>query len=65
MAAYLRDQNVRNVSIDAESLAQINYVFFERFQELNRELEKSNKKAFFTYIIRFDNKGYRVFRSMS
>ncbi|MBN3730910.1 hypothetical protein [Burkholderia sp. Tr-20390] len=61
MAAYLRDQNVRNVSIDAESLGQINYVFFERFQELNRELEKSNKKAFFTYIIRFDNKGYRVF----
>lgn len=61
MAFYLRDQHVQNLCIDAEALTQINNVFTERYQQLLTELAASSKSAFFTYIIRFDNKGYRVF----
>ncbi len=61
MAFYLRDQQVQNVSTDSEALTQINSVFAERFAQLQAELVSQGKKAFFTYIIRFDNKGYRVF----
>jgi hypothetical protein len=61
MAFYIRDQHVQNLSFDVEGLAQINSVFAERFTQLQAELAPAGKKAFFTYIIRFDNKGYRVF----
>ena len=61
MAFFLRDQHVQNVSTDSEALSQINSVFAERFRQLQAELVPQGKKAFFTYIIRFDNKGYRVF----
>jgi hypothetical protein len=63
MASYLRDQNVQNISIDADALSQISKVFAERFAQLQAELKGTESKgeAFFTYIIRFDNKGYRVF----
>lgn len=64
MAHYLRDQHIQNVSIDAEALIQINNVFAERFRQLQTELGEATPqgaKAFFTYIIRFDGKGYRVF----
>lgn len=64
MAFYLRDQRVENVSTDSEALAQISSVFAERFAQLQAELRgqaPQGKSAFFTYIIRFDNKGYRVF----
>lgn len=64
MAFYLRDQHVQNVSLDAEALTQVNCVFAERFAQLQADLNESvpqEKRAFFTYIIRFDNKGYRVF----
>ncbi len=61
MAFYLRDQHVHNVSMDLEALTQINSVFAERFAQLQAELGSKGKHAIFTYIIRFDNKGYRVF----
>jgi len=64
MAFYLRDQHIENVSTDAEALTQISNVFAERFAQLQAELKEKateGKGAFFTYIIRFDNKGYRVF----
>lgn len=64
MAHYLRDQHIQNVSIDADALIQINDVFTERFTQLQSELREvppQSAKAFFTYIIRFDGKGYRVF----
>lgn len=60
MAFYIRDQHVQNLSLDAEALTQINGTFAERFEQLLAILPE-NKNAFFTYIIRFDNKGYRVF----
>lgn len=61
MAFYIRDQYVQNLSVNVEALSQINNVFNERFRQLKAELSAAEKTAFFTYIIRFDNKGYRVF----
>lgn len=64
MAFYLRDQHIENVSTDAEALTQISKVFAERFAQLQPiapEGAAQAPTAFFTYIIRFDNKGYRVF----
>lgn len=64
MAHYLRDQHIQNISIDADALIQINNVFTERFRQLQTELRDApppSANAFFTYIIRFDGKGYRVF----
>lgn len=64
MAFYLRDQHIQNVSTDAEALMQISHVFAERFAQLVAELKEKvpqGKGPFFSYIIRFDNKGYRVF----
>jgi hypothetical protein len=61
MAFYIRDQHVQNLSLDVEGLAQIDSIFTERFTQLEAELLPAGQDAFFTYIIRFDNKGYRVF----
>ncbi len=63
MAHYLRDERITNVTINADSLKQISEVFIERETSLNiNNIDNSNnKKAFISWIIRFDNKGYRVF----
>lgn len=61
MAHYLRDQHVHDLSINEQALSQISNLFTERYQHLIDELTAQGKTAFFTYIIRFDNKGYRVF----
>lgn len=61
MAYYLRDQHVKNIALDAEALKQINSVFLDRFTQLQAQLLSSGKTVVFSYVIRFDNKGYRVF----
>ncbi len=64
MAHYLRDQQVAHVSITEDSLIQLSALFTERAETLNTlltEVDATDKRAFLTYIIRFDNKGYRVF----
>jgi len=61
MAHYLRDQHVHDLCINEQALTQISNVFAERHHQLIEELTAQGKSAFFTYIIRFDNKGYRVF----
>lgn len=64
MAHYLRDEHVTNLSVNADNLAQLSAVFSERVGALNSKIPENDdtgKKAFLTYIIRFDNKGYRVF----
>lgn len=64
MAFYLRDQYIKNVSIDIDALSQLSSIFAERLLQL-QSIEASgtqqNPTSFLTYIIRFDNKGYRVF----
>lgn len=64
MAVFLRDERVTNLSINADNLAQLSAVFSDRAGVLNTNVpanDETGKKAFLTYIIRFDNKGYRVF----
>lgn len=64
MAHYLRDERISNLSINADSLAQLSAVFADRAATLNvnvSEIDNGSNRAFLTYVIRFDNKGYRVF----
>lgn len=64
MAHFLRDQQIANASITEENLIQLSALFSERLGTLNAHLTETDladKRAFLTYIIRFDNKGYRVF----
>ncbi|MDI9698446.1 hypothetical protein QM312_21100 [Burkholderia cenocepacia] len=62
MAFYLRDQSIENVSIDGEAIKVLNGVFVERSNQLIAEFAgQEGKNSFLSYIIRFDNKGYRVF----
>ena len=64
VAHFLRDERLTNLSIDGDSLAQLSAVFADRaaalFAKIPADADES-KKPYFTYIIRFDNKGYRVF----
>jgi hypothetical protein len=64
MAHFLRDQLISNVSITEESLSQLSAIFEEKEKILNEFAAGSNNeddKAVLMFIIRFDNKGYRVF----
>lgn len=64
MSHYLKDKQITNTSVTEEGLAQICAVFAERASTLNALLpedDTSGKKAILSYVIRFDNKGYRVF----
>lgn len=64
MAHFLRDQHVANLSVTADNLAQISAVFVDRTMMLNANVpedDDTGKRAILSYIIRFDNKGYRVF----
>lgn len=64
MAYFLRDQHVTNLTVDEDSLRHINTVFESRERAINTnvpENDNTGQRAFLTYIIRFDNKGYRVF----
>lgn len=58
MAQFLRDERFANLTINRESLVQLASVFENRRQALN-VAQDDNKFLF--YVIRFDNKGYRVF----
>lgn len=64
MAHFLRDQQISNVSLTEDNLVQISSAFEDRAVMLNANVpdnDGGDKWAFLTYIIRFDNKGYRVF----
>lgn len=64
MAHYLRDQQISNISITEDHLVQLSSIFEEREKMLNEIAETTkiqDDEAILMYIIRFDNKGYRVF----
>lgn len=66
MAHFLRDQFVKNLSITAENVTQICAVFADRAKILNdkiidKDAEDNQTEAILYYVIRFDNKGYRLF----
>ena len=64
MAHFLRDTKISSLSATEENLAQLSSTFVERAAMINANVAddaQQVKGAFVTYIIRFDNKGYRVF----
>lgn len=68
MAHFLRDELLKNLTIDEEALTQISRIFEARaatMPEVVHQADGKDPDAFLTYIIRFDNKGYRVFALQS
>lgn len=64
MAKFLRDEFIYNVSIKEDMLIQLSEVFVARGAPLLEIAENSDddkKKPFITFILRFDNKGYKLF----
>ncbi|MCF3650175.1 hypothetical protein [Synoicihabitans lomoniglobus] len=64
MAHFYRDQQVSNLKIDGDVLRQIDSVFQARGVLLNQQVlneSEQGNKSFLTYVIRFDEKGYRLF----
>ena len=63
MAHFLRDSQVTNLSTTEDNLAQLSSAFLERAAMINANVPEihPDKAAFVTYVIRFDNKGYRIF----
>ena len=60
MALFLRDERIANLTIDKAALIQLASVFENRHQAMNVQQDQNDNKLLF-YVIRFDNKGYRVF----
>lgn len=63
MATFYRDQVVTNTTISKDDLIQLNTAFENQRAELNEGIQDTDtdKWALYFYVIRFDNKGYRVF----
>jgi hypothetical protein len=66
---FLRDENVSNLSIDEEALTLISDELLARANVINELLPDKDKghkqqqqQQIVTYIIRFDNKGYRLYQ---
>ena len=63
MAQFLRDEKIENITIDKDALEQLHQVFASRISSIPELSSTAGTKqeSFLTYIIRFDNKGYRIF----
>lgn len=63
VAQFLRDEHVANLTINESTLEQVNAVLEVRRASLSPKPNgtPTDQAVFLTYIIRFDNKGYRVF----
>jgi hypothetical protein len=63
MAHFLRDQQLTNLTLDEGDLRRIIEALETRKTALNAHVkpeDQTNKGGVLTYVIRFDNKGYRV-----
>lgn len=64
MAKYLRDEHLKNITINEQSLELVNSFLIERGISINREIEQANGSKddilLLTYVIRFDNRGYKL-----
>lgn len=64
MPNFLRDQLVTNISISEDGLRQLGALFEERAEVLRKLKHAAGGEedpVFVTYVIRFDEKGYRFF----
>src|SRR6266478_273987 len=63
MAQFFRDQQITNSTIDEDQLRQIVAVLENRRTALNARIaptEANTKTGSLSFVIRFDNKGYRL-----
>jgi hypothetical protein len=62
MASFLRDKYVKNVTINDDALKIVSDYFKERAEQINTALNvnQQEKQISVSYMIRFDNKGYRL-----
>lgn len=64
MGTFLRDQHIKNVSVNEELLQQINDFLSDRERSSNEVLEEKEAVQedflLLNYVIRFDNRGYKL-----
>jgi len=61
MSQYLRDEVLKNLTITECNLKKINEELIEISKQFNLTVPTDQDKLFHSYIIRFDNKGFRLF----
>lgn len=64
MSQFLRDAAIKNLNLNEERLLKINELIFEIAKEVTQTLaesERVNKILIPSYIIRFDNKGFKLY----
>ncbi len=65
MGRYLRDEAIKNVTVDEDTLKDISDEFLARASKINKTLTEEEKKdgqlQLVSYVIRFDKKGYRFY----
>ncbi|HCE2133759.1 hypothetical protein V3H26_22205 [Vibrio parahaemolyticus] len=65
MGRYLRDEAIKNVTVNEDILRDISDEFLYRAQKINNSLTDEEKNQgllqIVSYVIRFDNKGYRFY----
>jgi hypothetical protein len=63
MAHYLRDQEIRNVTVNEAKLRQLASVFEDLRRQVTQGMtqEEADKQWFLSYTIRFDRQGHRVY----
>lgn len=61
MAKFLRDKIISNVTITPDRVRQIGETFQARYPSTPELHKNDDINVFIFYVIRFDNKGYRVF----
>jgi len=62
MGRFLRDQELRNLTIDQNTVRQLGHFLLDKSQAINAHLteeERPKKGQLVTFIIRYDGKGYR------
>ncbi len=64
MGTFLRDQHIKNVTVNEALLTQVNDFLTERETSVNAELRAKGRVdedlLLLNYIIRFDNRGYKL-----
>lgn len=61
MPSFIRDVIVSNVVMSDEAIQELNAVFLRRISTHNASTQDDERKLTPTYIVRFDNRGYRTF----
>lgn len=64
MAKFLKDSRISNIRINEEAIIQLNNIFHSRMEALRNTsgiINEEQEQYILTYILRFDDKGYRLF----